>query len=406
MKASTIPAALAVLALAACASQTAPVMPVQQMVQSQTTHQPLGLVQYNGATNVAAACPVPDTSIPGDPQCYALLRTDVAGAAGQMLPAGQKPAGYGPKDFRSAYNLPSKGGSGQTVALVDFYDDPNAESDLAVYRAEYGLPPCTTENGCFRKVNQDGKQSHYPKPSGGWAGEIAIDIEMASAVCPQCHILLVEARTSGNKGEDTAIALGADVVSNSWGYYGKSPYDKAFDHPGHIITVASGDTGYSKRATVPDSLSTVVSVGGTALRSATNARGWSETAWRGSTSECNVLVKKPSWQLDTGCTGRTETDVSAVADPGTGVAVYDSYKAPGWVIYGGTSVASPIVAGIYALAANEKSLTYAQSLYTNAADLNDVVSGDNGNCGTYICDAGPGYDGPTGNGTPNGLKAF
>ncbi|MEO7202172.1 MAG: S8 family serine peptidase, partial [Candidatus Tumulicola sp.] len=403
---STVPAALAVLALAACASQTAPVMPVQQIVQSQSPQQPLGLVQYNGATNVAAACPVPDTGIPGAPQCYALLRTDAAGMAGHILPPGQTPDGYGPSDFRSAYNLPSKGGSGQTVALVDFYDDPNAESDLAVYRAEYGLPPCTTENGCFRKVNQDGKQSHYPKPSGGWAGEIAIDIEMASAVCPQCHILLVEASTSGNKGEDTAIALGADVVSNSWGYYGKSPYDKAFDHPGHIITVASGDSGYSKRATVPDSLSTVVSVGGTSLRQATNTRGWSETAWRGSTSECNVLVKKPAWQLDTGCTGRTETDVSAVADPGTGVAVYDSYKAPGWVIYGGTSVASPIVAGIYALAANEKSLTYAQSLYTNAADLNDVVSGDNGDCNTYICDAGPGYDGPTGNGTPNGLKAF
>jgi subtilase family serine protease len=405
MKASTIPAALAVLALAACASQTSPVAPLQQSAQSRAA-QPTGLVQYNDATNVAAACPVPDTGIPGAPQCFALLRTDVAGAAGHILPDGQKPVGYGPSDFRSAYNLPSKGGSGQTVALVDFYDDPNAESDLAVYRKEYGLPPCTTKNGCFRKVNQDGKQSHYPEPKGGWAGEIAIDIEMASATCPQCHILLVEARTSGNKGENTAIALGADVVSNSWGFYGKSPYDKAFDHPGHIITVASGDTGYSKRATVPDSLSTVVSVGGTALRAATNARGWSETAWRGSTSECNVLVKKPTWQLDTGCTGRTETDVSAVADPGTGVAVYDSYKAPGWVVYGGTSVASPIVAGIYALAANEKSLTYAQSLYTNAADLNDVVTGDNGDCNTYVCDAGPGYDGPTGNGTPNGLKAF
>lgn len=397
-----IPAVLAALSLTACASQTSTVMPVQQNAQQQ----PAGLVQYNGETNVAAACPVPDTSIPGAPQCYALLRTDAAGAAGHVLPAGQMPEGYGPSDFRSAYTLPKNGGKGQTVALVDFYDDPNAESDLAVYRAEYGLPPCSTKNGCFRKVNQDGKQSHYPEPKGGWAGEIAIDIEMASAVCPQCHILLVEARTSGNKGEDTAIALGADVVSNSWGYYGNSPYDKAFDHPGHIITVASGDVGYEKHPTVPDSLSTVVSVGGTALRSATNARGWSETAWRGSTSECNVLVKKPSWQLDTGCTGRTETDVSAVADPGTGVAVYDSYKAPGWVIYGGTSVASPIVAGIYALAANEKSLTYAQSLYTNAADLNDVLSGDNGDCGTYICDAGPGYDGPTGNGTPNGLKAF
>jgi subtilase family serine protease len=335
-----------------------------------------------------------------------LVRTDAGALAGHVVSATQAPDGYGPSDFRSAYNLPATGGKGQTVGIVDFTDDPNAEADLAVYRKQFGLPACTTKNGCFRKVNQFGNPKHFPKPNRSWSGEISLDLDMASAVCPQCHILLVEASTSGNTAENEAITLGANVVSNSWGWYGNREGEKAFNHPGHIITVASGDTGYEQRATVPDSYRTVVSVGGTALHRASNARGWTETAWDGSTSECNTIVPKPKWQLDTGCAGRTETDVSAVADPATGVAVYDSYESGGWEVYGGTSAASPLVAGIYALAGNEQSLTYAKSLYTYAADLNDVISGDNGGCGTYICDAGPGYDGPSGNGTPNGLKAF
>jgi subtilase family serine protease len=401
MKKLTIPAVLAVFALAGCATQSSSLNPA---VES-TVMQPAG-VPFALEANVDAACPVPDTSLPGAPQCYALYRTDAGAFAGQVVSAGKKPAGYGPSDLRSAYDLSTTGGNGQTIGIVDFEDDPNAESDLAVYRQEYKMPPCTTQNGCFRKVNQDGNPGHFPKPSRGWGGEISLDLDMASAACPKCHILLVEARSSGNTAEDTAIALGANVVSNSWGSYGNDSYDKAFDHPGHIITVASGDTGYSRRATIPDGYNTVVSVGGTSLRRATNTRGWTETAWSGSTSECNTNVAKPSWQISPDCTGRTETDVSSVADPGTGVAVYDTYELPGWVVFGGTSAASPFVAGVYALAGNEQSMNYAQSLYTNAADLNDITSGKNGNCKTYICDAGPGYDGPTGNGTPNGLGAF
>jgi subtilase family serine protease len=402
MKLLTIPAILAVFALEACASQSSSMTPAIDSLAMQSS----GSASYALEPNVSAACPVPDASIAGAPQCHALYRTDAGAFAGKVVSAAEKPDGYGPSDFRSAYDLPSAGGKGQTVGIVDFTDDPNAEADLAVYRAQYGLPSCTTKNGCFRKVNQNGNPGHFPKPNRGWGGEISLDLDIASAACPQCHILLVEASSSGNKAEDTAIALGADVVSNSWGYYGNAPSDKAFNHPGHIITVASGDTGYEKRATVPDGFNTVVSVGGTSLRKATNARGWTETAWRGSTSECNTNVKKPAWQLDNGCTGRTETDVSSVADPATGVSVYDTYKLPGWVVFGGTSAASPLVAAIYALAGNEKSLNYAQSLYMNAADLNDITGGQNGKCNTYICDAGPGYDGPTGNGTPNGLKAF
>jgi subtilase family serine protease len=401
MKQLTIPAILAVFALAGCATQSSSVPPAVDAAALR----PAG-TSYALEPNVVAACPQPDASIPGAPQCYALYRTDAGAFAGRAVTATKKPEGYGPGDLRSAYNLPKTGGKGQTVGIVDFEDDPNAESDLAVYRAEYGLPPCTAQNGCFHKVNQDGNSGHYPKPNRGWAGEISLDLDMASSACPHCHILLVEARSSGNTAENTAIALGANVVSNSWGYYGKASYDKAFDHPGHIITVASGDTGYSRRATIPDGFNTVVSVGGTSLRKASNTRGWSETAWAGSTSECNTNVAKPSWQISPDCTGRTETDVSSVADPGTGVAVYDTYELPGWVVFGGTSAASPLVAGIYALAGNEASMNYAQSLYTDAADLNDITSGKNGNCKTYICDAGPGYDGPTGNGTPNGLGAF
>ncbi|HEY1429149.1 MAG TPA: hypothetical protein VGF18_06220, partial [Candidatus Tumulicola sp.] len=285
MKALTFPVVLAVLALPACASQSSPSFaPAAPPVVTQAL--PAQNAGYAGEANVEAACPVPDMNYPGAPKCYALLRTDAGAYAGHVPSATKAPDGYGPSDIRSAYNLPSTGGKGQTVGIVDFADDPNAESDLAVYRKQYGLPACTTQNGCFHKVNQFGNSKHFPKPRRGWAGEISIDLDMASATCPQCHILLVEAGTSGNTAENEAVTLGSDVVSNSWGYYGNRPRDKAFDHPGHVILVASGDTGYQALPTVPDSFRTVVSVGGTDLHHATNARGWTETAWRGSTSEC------------------------------------------------------------------------------------------------------------------------
>jgi hypothetical protein len=323
-------------------------------------------------------------------------------------PRAGTPSGLGPADLVSAYKLTTSatGGAGQTIGIVDFGDDPNAESDLGVYRATYGLPPCTTSNGCFLKVNQDGLQSNYPRKSHSWAGEISLDVDMASAVCPKCKIVLVEIASSFGAGVDTAVNLGANVVSNSYGASLPSGYDADFDHPGRIVTVASGDVGYLSKTTYPDGYKTVVSVGGTSLTAATNARGWTESAWSGSTSECSTEVTKPAWQHDAGCSARTETDVSAVADPQTGVAVYLTYGGNGWVVYGGTSASSPIVAGVYALAGNESSLSYAQSVYTNAAKLFDVTSGSNGNCSGYLCNAVAGYDGPTGNGTPNGLGAF
>lgn len=385
----------------------------------------------SGAANyIADDCSVPDTSIPEAPHCFAMHRTDIGAAApngyhglysiagvtreselramakGRPL-ASAAPAGFGPADLASAYKLPTTtAGSGQTIGIVDYGDDPNVEADLGVYRSTYGLSACTTANGCFRKVNEFGVQGSYPKANRSWSGEISLDVDMASAICPNCKILLVEVSKSFNNGENTAVSLGANVVSNSYGASLASGYNAAFDHPGHILTVASGDKGYSASTTYPDGYGTVVSVGGTTLSRASNARGWTETAWSGSTSECAIGVTKPAWQTDTGCAARTETDVSAVSDPNTGVAVYLTYGGSGWTVYGGTSAASPILAGVYALAGNEASLTYAQSVYTNASALFDVTSGSNGTCGGYICNAGPGYDGPTGNGTPNGLTAF
>src|SRR5690348_11880084 len=130
--------------------------------------------------------------------------------------------GYQPCDLQAAYSLPSStGGSGETVGIVDAFDDPTAESDLATYRSTFGLPPCTTANGCFRKVNESGVQGNYPSNNTGWAQEISLDLDMASAICPNCHILLVEGTTNSfadlATSENTAVSLGANVVSNSYG---------------------------------------------------------------------------------------------------------------------------------------------------------------------------------------------
>ncbi len=370
--------------------------------------------------NVASSC---GALLPGDDvRCFAEFRTDVPDMPantgrtlmGKPVGGNATPSGYGPSDIQSAYALPSStAGSGQTVAIVDAYNDPNAANDLNVYRAQYGLPACTTSTGCFRQVNQTGG-TKMPRSNGGWAQEESLDLDMVSAVCPNCHIILVEASSATNSNlqtaENTAISMGANVVSNSYGGSETGASNSAYNHPGHIITASAGDSGTG--ASQPCSYATVVCVGGTSLNHASNTRGWSETAWSGSGSGCSAKVAKPSWQTDSGCTMRSEADVSAVADPNTGVAVYDSYAYQGhsgWMVFGGTSVSSPLVGSVYALAANESSLTYAQSIWQHGGttSLNDVTSGSNGSCSiSYICNAGAGYDGPTGWGTPNGVTAF
>jgi subtilase family serine protease len=318
-------------------------------------------------------------------------------------------SGYTPCDLRSAYALTSSGGAGQTVAIVDAYDDPNAAADLGVYRTAYGLPACTTSNGCFRKVDQNGG-TNYPVANTGWAEEISLDLDMVSAVCPNCHILLVEASSNSLNdlllAENRAATLGATVISNSWGaneFSSESLYDSYFKH-GIPITASSGDAGYGVEW--PASSPYVTSVGGTSIVRSTGARGWAETAWSGAGSGCSAYESKPAFQTDASCARRTVADVSAIADPNTGVAVYDSYRVSGWLVFGGTSVAAPVVASVYALAGNGASISSAGYVYGHRV-LNDVVSGGNGSCGgTYLCTAGPGYDGPTGLGTPNGTAAF
>lgn len=323
------------------------------------------------------------------------------------------PPGYTPCTLQSAYKLPSSAGSGQTVAIVDAFDDPNAEADLGVYRAQFGIAPCTTANGCFRKVNQSGTQGSYPSSNASWAQEISLDVDMVSATCPNCHILLVEANSNSladlAASVDTAANLGANAVSNSYGggeSSGELSSDTHYNHPGVAITASSGDSGFG--AQYPAASQFVTAVGGTSLVSAGTSRGWSETAWSGAGSGCSAFEPKPSWQTDPGCANRTIADVSAVADPSTGVAVYDSFcrRGCGWLVFGGTSVSSPIIASVYGLAGNASSVTYGSFSYSHTSSLFDVVGGSNGSCGTYLCNAVAGYDGPTGNGSPSGSGAF
>jgi subtilase family serine protease len=354
-------------------------------------------------------------------RCTAWVRTDIArsNASG--------PSGYSPANLQSAYSLTGPSGSngtGQTVAIVDAYDDPHAESDLAFYRSTFALSACTTANGCFVKVNEAGATSPLPAtdPSGGWEGEESLDLDMVSAICPNCNIVLVEANSNNSNdlysAEDTAAATcGANVISNSWvgGEYSSETLDEThFNHPGVMITVSAGDNGYGPANTGYPAVSQyVTSVGGTSLH--VNSGIWSQTVWSGTGSLCSQYIAQPSWQASLGisytgvCGKRIANDVAAIADPNTGVAVYDTFggSCSAWCVFGGTSASAPIVGAVYALAGNESTITYASYAYSHTGSLTDITSGSNGSCGgTFLCTAGAGYDGPTGNGTPLGIGAF
>jgi subtilase family serine protease len=357
-------------------------------------------VGRHGSERTCAAAPA------GYAACLARVVTDSHGKP----KAGATPSGYGPSDIRSAYNLGSAGSGGRTVAIVDAYNDPTAEADLATYRAQFGLPACTKANGCFRQVNQSGGSS-LPRTDAGWATEISLDLDMVSAACPDCRILLVEASSASFSnlaaGVNYAASQGVAAISNSYGG-SDSAQMSAYDHPGVAITASTGDSGYGIES--PASFKTVVAVGGTSLSRAGNSRGWSEKAWSGAGSGCSTLNGKPSWQTGaTQCSGKATADVSAVADPNTGVAVYDStaYQGrSGWQVYGGTSASSPIVASVYAMGGNLGGYP-ASYTWGHASALNDVTSGANGSCSPAVwCTAGSGWDGPTGLGTPNGTTAF
>ncbi len=338
--------------------------------------------------------------------CFAEVNTD----SGNRPMATTRPDGFGPADVRSAYHLTTSG-AGKTVAIIDAFDDPTAEADLAVYRRTYGLPPCTTANGCFRKVDQTGG-TNYPRANAGWATEISLDLDMVSAACPGCHILLVEAKNASFGNLAIAVNYAASrhvqAISNSYGGSDTRPRP-AYDHPGIAITASSGDSGYGVSS--PATFESVISVGGTSLFKARNARGWREKAWSGSGSGCSTVNDKPAWQTaSTQCSGKAVADVSAVADPATGVAVYDSTSFQGnsgWQVFGGTSAGAPIIASAYAMGGHLRGYPAAYT-WAHPAGLNDVTQGSNALlCLVPVwCRARPGWDGPTGLGTPNGVGSF
>jgi subtilase family serine protease len=359
------------------------------------------------AASHKAVCPGP--AAVGAARCHSQVVTDQRGSPN----AARAPSGYGPVQFRTGYGLTATGSSTTTIGIVDAYDDPNIESDLGVYSTQFQLPSCTTANGCFKKVNQTGGTS-YPAKNAGWALEISLDVEIAHAVCPSCKILLVEATTNSFANlltaEDYAVGH-ATIVSNSWGggeSSSETSNDSHFNHIGTPITFSSGDGGYGVE--YPAASQYVTAVGGTTLNLNPDNTYKSESVWSGAGSGCSAYEPKPTWQMDAGCGLRTVADVAADANPNTGAAVYDTVRyqgRSGWFQVGGTSLASPIIAAVYALAGNAANTNDGSFPYAHTLGLHDVTSGSNGSCGgSYLCTGVARYDGPTGNGTPNGTSAF
>jgi len=367
----------------------------------------------SGGVQRRAACPPPAHA--GEAACLAIEERDrLHRRPGRARLADSGPVGYGPSSLRRAYNLPAGGGDGRTVAVVDAHDDPAAAADLAAYRSAFGLPPCTASDGCFTKVNDHGGRG-YPKPNSGWAGEISLDLDMVSAVCPRCHILLVEAASPYlrdlGRAVNQAVRMGARFVANGYGAQ-QSPADagydsRYFDHPGVAITVATGDAGYG--VSYPAASPYVTAVGGTSLAPAGNGRGWAETAWRGTGSGCGDQAK-PAWQNHTGCAGRALNDVAAVANPGHRRRGVRQLHPLGRCVEGVRRHVGDCGHHRRYLRAGGNptpgQLPLLLPLRPPAA-LNDVTSGHNGRCGpSYLCAARRGYDGPTGLGTPDGVAAF
>ncbi|MGW3245509.1 carboxypeptidase regulatory-like domain-containing protein [Streptomyces sp. NPDC001070] len=344
--------------------------------------------------------------------CQALVRT-TSDQRVMVRAAGPPSTALTPADIQSAYRLPDTG-QGQTVAIVDAYGYADAEADLGRYREQFGLPTCTTENGCFHKVDQRGGVN-YPSDDKGWSLETALDLDAVSSACPACHILLVQADSAsvGDLGTavNTAVGLGAKFVSNSYGLADANASDLSgadYDHPGVVVTASSGDTG--NEVIWPSSDPNVVATGGTLLtRASGTARGWTESAWSGAGSGCSTFEPQPDYQSGsaTNCPRRATADISAVADPQSGLAVYNSLN-DGWLQVGGTSLSSPLIAAMYALAGTPAAGTYpVRYPYAHQSKgLFDITEGVNGACGDVLCEAGPGWDGPTGLGTPDGVSAL
>jgi hypothetical protein len=483
--------------------------------------------------SVHSVCPAPapghaacmaEQLVPETPQARA--RTHPLGVARLATratgPAASGAFGLRPEDLHRAYSLPTDATETQTIALVDAYNDPTIEEDLGKFDTEFSLPECTSANGCFEKVGQNGEPSALPFPetaaelksaetackggngkacelvreAKGWTVEISLDVETAHSICQtKCKIVLVEADSDSDldleEAERTAERLHATEISNSWGgpeCIGAgdcAPDSSAFNDPGTVITASAGDDGFlnwleeaaGEYANFPAASPRVVAVGGTRLELGARGEWAGESVWNdgGENEEgekeghgaggggCSVQFEAQPWQQevsdwhDVGCGHmRAVADVSADADPYTGVAVYDSSGNPPslgqpgecdggsganahWCTIGGTSLASPLIASTFALAGGAHGVAYpARTLYENVARtpsvLHDVTTGSNGECrkpfeeplseeefpktgcevseealscnSTLICQAGPGYDGPTGLGTPDDITAF
>jgi subtilase family serine protease len=321
-----------------------------------------------------------------------------------------------PAQLTSAYKLAGTSSGGRTVAVVDAYGYPNLARDLATYRSHFGLPACTTGNGCLTVVNQSGGSS-LPRFDSGWAGEQALDVDAVSAICPDCKILVVQATNASITNLGTAVTTaakraGVAAISNSYGGgdLSDATYGSYYKHPGIAVTASTGDNGY-QGGSFPASSAYVTAVGGTTLTKASNTRGWSETAWSGAGSGCSTVntALAAAAAFGTGCPKRAIADVAAAADPKNGgMAVYypTTKTSSTWAQVGGTSEASPIIASVYALSGNTSGYPNATP-YGHPGNLFDVTGGSNGSCSTsQWCHARTGWDGPTGLGTPNGTGAF
>jgi len=379
------------------------------------------------SAGVKRACPAPKK--PGVMSCYGLLvrtggkpRFGVQGKArlGQQA-ATTAPAGYSPANLQSAYGVQAASeGTRQTVAIVVPYWDSTATADLAIYREQYGLAPCTTTNGCLTETDL----SSTPTDNPGWTTTDQVAMDTVSAVCPNCHIMLVEAAGYDlpdlGTAVQTAIADGAHVVdfpASTPEFSGETADDTYFDQPDEqgvpIVAPSTGSpSGYG--VTYPGASPYVVAVGGTVLTADSSvARGWTETVWPGTGSGCSQYEPQPSWQasLETGCTYRMDNDVSAVAASAsseTPVAYYDSEDSDGWGEAGGTEVSASVIAGVYAMAGTAAAgSTPASYPYSYPDLLNAVTSGSNGTCPvTSWCNGGTGYNGPAGEGTPESVIPF
>jgi subtilase family serine protease len=383
---------IAAAALAACSGNAAPLVPAGAPGAPPATrlrpNEGAGALPGEGANALpGASLPCGFSATQGQASCTIAINLNAPPIASATTPSSLVP-GLHPADLQNAYGF-AAAGAASTVAIVDAYDDPSAESDLNVYRTTFGLPPCTTANGCFKKVDQRGGTT-YPVVNAAWSDETALDVDMVSAICPNCKILLVEADSASladlGAAVDQAVALGSRIVSNSYYAYewpGETAEDVHYRHPGVAITVSSGDAA---EPFYPAASPLVTSVGGTTLQGSDGA--WTQSAWPHGGRGCSAYEARPRYQAHTGCSTRATVDVAIDADPQTGVATYAT-SAGGWIVAGGTSVGAPVVAAAYALAANPQGPAYSYAHRSAFVALSP----------------GP-YDAATGLGVPRGTAGF